>query len=498
MPRPQRTVSVWPRTVSEVTRRAPPPRGAGIAVGGRGILTQYTRLGRLLVPEGWVLYAGICCRIRQLFLVAGEGVGASRLLADGVFRMARELKSQSVALEGGFSHPVTVQPRTWQAVYVTTGLSRHDGGPFLSVSGLARAVAAQRHGGVAVVGVYRSDVDWAIDRLQWAGIPISAARRRLGAVGYLSTMVDRHQASGPSATVIHSQGLWRSASLAIEQLPRRSRSRLVISPRGMLEPWALHHHATRKRIAMALWQRRQLVDADMLHATAAEEHATIRRLGLKNPVCVIPNGIEIPAAWAERDTTAASPERPRRCVFLSRLHAKKGVTMLLDAWGRIRPQGWTLDIAGGSSDGHDREITGRINALKLSGVQLAGELTGDEKWRFLANADLFVLPSHSENFGIAIAEAMGMGLPVITTTATPWNILQQERSGWWVEPASDALAGALREATSASPAELQARGRRAREHVSRHYRWDSIGERMAACYDWLVGQGPMPADVHLD
>jgi glycosyltransferase involved in cell wall biosynthesis len=412
--------------------------------------------------------------------------------------MARELQSRGGTLGEGFCRSVTVEPRSWQAVYVTTGLSRRDGGPFLSVSGLARAVAAQRNGGVAVVGVYRSDVDWATDRLQWAGIPMDAARRRLGAVEYLSTMVDRHQSSGPIVTVIHAQGLWRSASMAIEHLPRRSGSRLVISPRGMLEPWALHHHATRKRIAMALWQRRQLVEADMLHATSPEEHATIRRLGLKNPVCVIPNGIEIPAAWADRDKTAALPERPRRCVFLSRLHAKKGILMLLEAWGRIRPSGWTLDIAGGSTDGHDREIAGRIAALGLTGVRLAGELTGDDKWRFLADADLFVLPSHSENFGIAIAEAMGMGLPVITTTATPWHILQQERSGWWVEPAADALAGALREATSACPAELQSRGRRAREHVSRHYRWDSIGERMAACYDWLVGQGPLPADVHLD
>ncbi|MFZ4731065.1 MAG: glycosyltransferase [Pirellulales bacterium] len=389
-------------------------------------------------------------------------------------------------------------PRPWRAVFVTTGLSRHDGGPFLSVSGLARAVAAHRQGCVAVVGVYRSEVEWATDRMQWEGVPLDAALRRLGAVDYMADAIDRHLSAGCPSTVIHGQGLWRSASLAVEYSPRRRGSRRVISPRGMLEPWALQHHATRKRIAMALWQWRQLADADMLHATSFGEYTTFRGLGLRNPVCVIPNGVEIPAAWADRGAADAAPGRPRRCVYLSRLHSKKGVPMLLDAWARVRPPGWTLEIAGGSSDGHDREIARRIAAMGLADVRLAGELTGEEKWRFLATADLFVLPSHSENFGIAIAEAMGMGLPVITTTATPWGVLQQERSGWWVEPAADALAAAIREATSESIAQLAARGQRARDHVARSYRWDAIGERMAACYDWLVGYGPLPADVVLD
>lgn len=393
---------------------------------------------------------------------------------------------------------VIASPQPWRAVLVTTGLSRHDGGPFLSVSGLARAVAAQRRGSVAVVGVYRSEADWAIDRMQFDGVPVDAALRRLRAVEYMTDAIGRHLSAGCPSTVIHGQGLWRSASLAVEQSPRRCGSRLVISPRGMLEPWALHHHATRKRIAMALWQWRQLTDADMLHATSFAEYTTIRDLGLRNPVCVIPNGVEIPAAWADRRAMVPVPGSPRRCVFLSRLHSKKGLPMLLDAWARVRPSGWTLEIAGGSSDGHDREIAREIASLRLADVRLVGELTGEEKWRFLATADLFVLPSHSENFGIAVAEAMGMGLPVITTTATPWGVLQQERSGWWVEPAADALAEAIREATAESTDQLAARGRRARDHVCRTFRWDAIGERMAACYDWLAGYGPLPADVVLD
>ena len=408
-------------------------------------------------------------------------------------------------------HNATRLAAPYRTVFLTTGLSRRDGGPFLSVSGLARAVAGRGRGDVAVVGVYRSLANWLVDREQWSGLAVEAAGlRRFRAVEFLRQRLEHHVCPGNPPAVIHLQGLWEAASLAVERLGERRGARLVISPRGMLEPWALRHHQCRKQVALFLWQRRQLMQADLIHATSLSEKQSIRNLGFRNPVCVIPNGVEIPAPWGgvARPIGATGgdkgrfplpgPSRPRRCLFLSRLHAQKGVPMLLEAWARVRPTGWVLEIAGGGDDGHEREVGRQITARGLADVRLIGEVTGEAKWRFLSDAELFVLPSQSENFGIAVAEAMGMGLPVITTTATPWSVLQRDRSGWWVEPAVDSLARAIREATTESPTQLAERGRRGRDYVRDHFDWGGIGQRMDACYAWVTGNGPRPEDVKLD
>ncbi len=391
----------------------------------------------------------------------------------------------------------------WDTVYVTTGLSPQDGGPFRSVSGLAKAVTATGATTVRVVGGCRSLERWQEDRLEWLPIAVDATEGGgLRAAAQMAASICRAVAGARSAgrpALVHASGLWDHGSLAVDRARRAMAFPLVISPRGMLEPWALNHRRLKKAAALLLWQRRQLTRADMLHATSAQECDNIRRLGLRNPVCVIPNGIELPAAdvgaAARVDDRGGRP--PRRCVFLSRIHPKKGLPMLLEAWARVRPVDWVLEIAGNAEGGHDREIEERIRSLRLEGVRLVGEQAGDAKWRFLAGADLFVLPSHSENFGIVVAEAMTMGLPVITTHGTPWAAIEEQGLGWWVSPTVDAIERGLRQALAESSAQLADRGRRGREYALDSFAWPGIGRRMAACYAWLLGQGPQPPDVVL-
>lgn len=389
--------------------------------------------------------------------------------------------------------------RSWETLFLTAGLSRKDGGPFLSVSGLAKAVMETGQTGVSVIGAYRTSDEWAVDRQQWEPLSVTALPgRRIATVSGIAAAVRaalRQATANGRRLVVHSSGLWDAASMAVSLSGIAGQTPLVVSPRGMLEPWALGHHRLRKQAALFAWQRRQLQSAAMLLATSDLEHESIRAFGLRNPVCVIPNGIEPPR---ERAAKAHLGHPARRCVFLSRLHPKKGVPMLLDAWAQAQPQGWELEIAGESADGHDRELARRIASLGLKNVRLVGEKTGSEKWDFLARADLFVLPSYSENFGIAVAEAMAMGVPVITTHGTPWEVLRQQDMGWWVAPDVASLTAALKQAMAEPADALAARGARASDYARTVFGWPGIGTRMVACYRWLLGTGDPPGDLRLD
>jgi len=403
-------------------------------------------------------------------------------------------------------HPTDSDSVKPTVVFLTTSLSRSSGGPFLSVSGLADAVARDDHANVSVVGAYTDGSLWGEDRLQWSATPI----RAMAYSGLRSVLPLRDALAATLAkdsgrhgdTLVHLHGLWDAASLALALLRRQCGGPLVVSPRGMLEPWALAQRKVKKKAALRLWQHNLLTESTILHATSQMEYEGFRRLGLRNPVAIVPNGIEIPSDGGARGDTIPHSRSPdsgpaRRCVFLSRLHPKKGLPILLSAWSRLRPQGWTLEIAGAGDQAYEREMGKLIAALGLEGVTLVGDLRGHEKWRFLANADLFVLPTHSENFGIAVAEAMAVGVPVITTQGTPWQVLHDQRMGWWVPVDEQAIVTALREAVSEPIPMLRARGERARRYVRDSFGWDSIGHRMRACYDWALERGPLPADIVL-
>ncbi len=391
-------------------------------------------------------------------------------------------------------------------VFLTTSLSRSSGGPFLSVSGLADAVARDGGATVSVVGAYTNPSLWDEDRMQWSGTPIKA----MAYSGLRSVLPLRDTLAATLAPnsrrdtgmLVHLHGLWDAASLALALLRKPLECPLVVSPRGMLEPWALAQRKIKKLAALRLWQRNLLTTATILHATSHMEYEGFRRLGFRNPVAIVPNGIDFPSDDVLRGDASPHSRTPeaapsRRCVFLSRLHPKKGLPILLSAWNRLRPQGWTLEIAGAGDQTHEREVREMIAALGLGGVSLVGDLRGREKWRFLAGADLFVLPTHSENFGIAVAEAMAVGVPVITTQGTPWQVLHDQQMGWWVPVDEQAVVTALHEAFSEPVPRLRARGERARRYVRESFGWDSIGHRMRSCYDWALDRGPLPGDIVL-
>jgi glycosyltransferase involved in cell wall biosynthesis len=236
-----------------------------------------------------------------------------------------------------------------------------------------------------------------------------------------------------------------------------------------------------------LLQKPALARCHCLHATAAAEYEDIRRVGLRTPVTVIPNGVDVPKIEADKP-------RSRQIVFLSRIDPVKGLDLLLPAWTTIAQDypDWELLIAGPLTHDYAGRIQELARRLATPRIRFLGEVLGPAKRSLLAGASLFVLPSYSENFGIAVAEALAHGLPVITTSVTPWAEIRSRGCGWYIPTTEDALRNALQAALSLPLPSLNAMGQAGRRWMKREYAWPQIAEKMRGTYDWLLCGGTVP------
>lgn len=295
--------------------------------------------------------------------------------------------------------------------------------------------------------------------------------------------------SAASAAIIHDTGAWLPTNHLAAKVAAQHRLPLVVSPRGMLAAWSLQHKALRKRIAWGLYQRRDLSSAALLHATSLPEAKDIQRLQLCRPIAVVPNGVELPPF----EQTATPDSLERQLLFLSRIHPKKGLIHLVEAWARLKPEGWHVVIAGTGEAAHERAVRELIQAHQLEQrVRMIGAVDGDAKWELYRSSDLFVLPSYNENFGLVIAEALASGLPVITTTETPWEEIVAHQCGWWISVGTDSLEAALAQALRLGPEERAQMGRRGRQLIESRFSWSAIAQRMTEVYLWLLGKGTKP------
>ena len=282
--------------------------------------------------------------------------------------------------------------------------------------------------------------------------------------------------------LVHDHGVWRWTNRRVARLCRSSETCRVVSPRGMLEPWALRNHRWRKQVAWYAYQKSHLLSSSGLHATSQAEADQLRALGFEGPVAVIPNGVESRGTFA-----LASFDRPPQALFMSRLHPKKGLALLIEAWRTVRPSGWTMRVVGPDEGGHRAELERLVAAAGLQGEwSFEAPVYGNDRWRVLQEAQLFILPSHSENFGIVVAEALAAGLPVITTTGTPWNRIDAMGCGLQVAPQVGAIASALEDLTSRSAEERRAMGTRGHSWVEGEFDWAKIGAQLSLFYDELL------------
>lgn len=381
-------------------------------------------------------------------------------------------------------------------LHVVASLKASSGGTSRSVPALCQAL-----------GALNLNVSLVTQRTKWPVSPDLAADARLvythfvpavnipaGRISYAPAFEKemRSVCKNLRIDLVHMHGVWLYANHITARVAKDLGIPLVISPRGMLEAWPLAFRGWKKRLAWQLYQARDLRGARAFCATSQGEATQLRKLGFKQPIAVIPNGVDMP----QRRLSRPISNTEHKALFLSRIHPKKGLLDLVQAWAAIRPEGWQLVIAGPDENGYTKVVKAAVAEAALDGmVHFLGEVGGEEKERLWEQADLFALPSYSENFGIVIAEALARGIPVITTRGAPWPDLISYNCGWWIDYGPEALRAALRSAMLLTDAERQAMGANGRRLVQEKFDWKRVAQDMAAFYRWLLGQSRKPESV---
>lgn len=341
------------------------------------------------------------------------------------------------------------------------------GGPAVSVAALASSLA--RRG--LEVGL------WAPD----ATALVSTAAQTPG-VTPLAGSIDAAFRTFGEPDVVHDNGLWLWHNHAVARRASLDGIPRIVSVRGMLEPWAMRHKSWKKRVAWRAYQRRDLASAAMLHASTEIEAGAVRMMLPGVRLTVIPNGIEIPSA-VPPSLPDFRAQPTRTALFVGRIYPVKGLPMLLEAWGIVRPEHWQLIIAGPDEAGHRAELEKMAVRLGLgAAVSFHPPVSEDAKRALFAKSQLFIAPSLSESFGMAIGEALAYERPVLTTTATPWFALEEEGAGWLVEPSVTGLCAGLAKSTSTSREQLEAMGVRGRHFVERSFDWRNVAARFEEAY----------------
>ena len=397
-------------------------------------------------------------------------------------------------------------------VCLTARVSRHAGGLFNSVRRLLQTQALLPGATVEVLSV--ADEWTAADLAAWLPLaPQTFPARGPASLRYAPELGARLAALDPD--LVRVDGLWDYPSAVAGSWSRRMRRPGMVAPRGMLDEWALRQWRVKKRVLGWLYEHAHLRGAACVHALCVPELRACRAFGLRNPVAVVPNGIDLPAPGSCAPLGLPQAEGRKVLLYLGRLHPKKGLPNLLAAWAALRlpqPSPWVLAIAGWDQGGHEAALQRQATELGIpwavggaeagaaapcSLVFLGPRFEADKDATY-ARADAFVLPSFSEGLPMVVLEAWAHAKPVLMTPECNLPEGFAAAAALRVETTVDSLERGLRQLLEMSPADRAQMGARGRELVAERFTWPQVARQMHEVQGWLLGGGPRPACVVTD
>jgi poly(glycerol-phosphate) alpha-glucosyltransferase len=330
--------------------------------------------------------------------------------------------------------------------------------------------------------------------------------------------------------IIHTHGIWQYPSIAALAWHKKCGGPYLVSPHGMLDPWALRNSAWKKRAARMLYEGSHLRQAACLRALCESEARSMRAYGLRNPICVIPNGIDLPGVVEGSELRVESSALQRFAagrkilLYLGRIHPKKGLANLLKAWKQVsgrwsvvggQTSEWILAIAGWDEGGHEDELnrlatelgtawmdvrehrTSNIEHPTSNGCPLLflGPQFGEEKAACYRGCEAFILPSFSEGLPMVVLEAWAYGKPVLMTAECNLPEAFAVGAALRIEASAESIAQALEDVFRAPPSALRTMGDKGRELVRDRFTWPKVAAEMKAVYDWVLSSGSKPSSV---
>lgn len=294
--------------------------------------------------------------------------------------------------------------------------------------------------------------------------------------------------------IAHIHALFSPLSSTAAWVAQRRGLPYVLRPLGTLDPADLRKKRRLKQLYATVLERGNLANAAAIHFTSAEEARISERFGARTTDWVIPLGVTPPPKperTAEYCRELGVADNRPLLLFMSRLEPKKGLDLLVPALEAVAATGQDFQFVLAGSNPQDPQyetrVRDRLFASSVGDRAIApGFVTGEMKSALLYRADLFVLPSYYENFGIAVAEAMGVGTPVLVSDRVQiWEAVESSRSGWVASCTVESVRDRLLEALS-DLAECQRRGENARRYASQAYSWDAIARQAIAAYEGVA------------
>ncbi|XWK86669.1 MAG: hormogonium polysaccharide biosynthesis glycosyltransferase HpsP [Phormidium sp.] len=290
----------------------------------------------------------------------------------------------------------------------------------------------------------------------------------------------------------HIHALFSPVSSVAATVSRYQKLPYILRPLGTLDPADLQKKKLLKKVYAALLEKPNIAGASAIHFTSLEEAKVSEKFGVKTRDLVIPLGVSLPTLEKEETEFANLPSPV--ILFMSRVDPKKGLDLLIPALKNLADSGIDFHFVLAGSNPQDPEyeekIRSQISSTLPGKVTITGFVRGDRKLSLLQKADLFLLPSYYENFGIAVAEAMAAGTPVcITRGVYIWEDILNAEAGWVCDRTVESLTETLRLALQ-DPAEIKRRGLNAKELTIKNYSWEAIAEQTIQAYQQIISDSP--------